>query len=107
PTGQDKGFMEKVLGPGTVYLSLAFQANSTLSDEGRKALQTFRDNMVTRQNDDGSWTTKINQAPVIDGHDVMTMLIMAVLSGSDSAKHRESAQRAMGWIKGQPVRDET
>lgn len=49
PTGQDKGFMEKVLGPGTVYLSLALQANSTLSDDGGKALQTFRENMVARQ----------------------------------------------------------
>ena len=27
PTGQDEGFMEKKLGPGTIYLSMALQAN--------------------------------------------------------------------------------
>ena len=27
PTGQDKGFMEKPLGPGTIFLTLALQSN--------------------------------------------------------------------------------
>ncbi|MCE9527923.1 MAG: hypothetical protein K8R36_17920, partial [Planctomycetales bacterium] len=72
PTGQDKGFFEKQLGAGTIYLSLALAANATPGEESKKALERFRANFVSKQNDDGSWTTKQNQPPLVDGHDVMS-----------------------------------
>jgi hypothetical protein len=108
PTGQDTGFMEKKLGPGTVYLSLALQANPSPGDEAVKALEKLRGNFVARQNEDGSWTTKVNQPPLVDGHDAMTMLILAAL-GSDNLSEttRQSRDRAVGWLRGIPAREES
>src|SRR5262249_27545178 len=108
PTGQDTGFMEKKLGPGTVYLALALQANLAAGEEAVNALEKLRDNFVARQNDDGSWTTKVNQAPLVDGHDVMTMLILIALGkGELNGKSREARDRAVGWLKETPARDES
>jgi hypothetical protein len=108
PTGQDTGFMEKKLGPGTVYLSLALQANPAPGDEAVKALEKLRDNFVARQNEDGSWTTKVNQPPLVDGHDSMTMLILAALgSNNQSETTRKSRDRAVGWLKETPAREES
>jgi hypothetical protein len=108
PTGQDTGFMEKKLGPGTVYLSLALQANPSPGDEAAKALEKLRDNFVARQNENGSWTTKVNQPPLVDGHDAMTMLILTALaSGEPDGKIREARDRALGWLKETPARKES
>jgi hypothetical protein len=108
PTGQDTGFMEKKLGPGTVYLSLALQANPAPGDEAVKALEKLRDNFVARQNENGSWTTKVNQPPLVDGHDAMTMLILTALGTGDlNGKNREARERAVGWLKETPAREES
>lgn len=106
PTGQDDGFMEKKLGPGTIYLSIALQANPAPGAEVVDALRRFRDNFVARQNDDGSWTTKLNQAPLVDDHDSMTMLILAAMSPGDlDDRQRESRERAVRWLAQAPVRE--
>ncbi|MCE9529421.1 MAG: hypothetical protein K8R36_25510 [Planctomycetales bacterium] len=104
PTGQDKGFFEKQLGAGTIYLSLALAANATPNEESKKALERFRANFVTMQNDDGAWTTKQNQPPLVDGHDVMSMLIV-VASGQDQPA--ASRQKALQWLAQTPVREDT
>src|SRR6516162_6874255 len=44
PTGQDAGVMEKKFGPGTIYLSLALQADEKPREEAAIALERFRDN---------------------------------------------------------------
>lgn len=108
PTGQDEGFMEKKLGPGTIYLSLALQANPSPGAEVVQALQRFRDNFVARQNDDGSWTTKVNQAPLVDDHDAMTMLILTAMDPGDlDGTRRESRERAVRWLNQTPVREQS
>jgi hypothetical protein len=108
PTGQDTGFMEKKLGPGTVYLSLALQANPAPGDDALKALEKLRDNFVARQNEDGSWTTKVNSPPLVDGHDAMTMLIVTALgNGELNGKNRDARDRAVGWLKEAPAREES
>jgi squalene-hopene/tetraprenyl-beta-curcumene cyclase len=108
PTGQDTGFMEQTLGPGTIYLSLALQANASPVDEAVGALERFRDNFVKLQNENGSWTTKVNQAPLVDDHDSMTMLILTALDNGDrQSKNREARNRAVQWLKGIPVREES
>jgi hypothetical protein len=108
PTGQDTGFMEQKLGPGTISLSLALQANPAPGKEAIDALERFRDNFVKLQNDDGSWTTKVNQAPLVDGHDSMTMLILTALDkGHTESKHHNSRRRAAQWLKHSPVREES
>jgi hypothetical protein len=108
PTGQDSGFMEKTLGPGTIYLSLALAANPSPGAEVAQGLQRLRDNFVARQNDDGSWTTKVNQAPLVDGHDAMTMLILAAMDHGDLGdKNRESRERAIRWLSQTPVREQS
>jgi hypothetical protein len=104
PTGQDKGFFEKQLGAGTIYLSLALAANATPGEESKKALERFRANFVTKQNDDGAWTTKQNQPPLVDGHDVMSMLIV-VASGQDQPA--ASREKTLQWLAQTPVREET
>jgi hypothetical protein len=108
PTGQDTGFMEKLLGPGTVYLALALKANAAPSSAVTQALERFRGNFVARQNENGSWTTKVNQPPLVDQHDSMTMLI---LTAFDEANHsdtnREARERAVRWLKETPARDES
>jgi hypothetical protein len=108
PTGQDEGFMEKKLGPGTVYLSMALQANPSPGTEVIQALQRLRDSFVARQNDDGSWTTKVNQPPLVDGHDSMTMLILTAMDQGDlDDKKRESRERAVRWLNQTPVREQS
>jgi Squalene-hopene cyclase C-terminal domain len=108
PTGQDTGFMEKHLGPGTVYLSLALAANGAREESAIKALGQFRDNFVARQNENGSWTTTTNSPPIVDGHDSMTMLILAALGDGDlSDKNREGRARALRWLKDTPLRQQS
>lgn len=108
PTGQDTSFMEKGLGPGTIYLSLAMEAYAAPSEAAAKARARFTENFVKRQNEDGSWTTKINQPPVIDDHDSMTMLILLAMDDSGpNGKNGDSWVRAVKWLKETPARDET
>jgi hypothetical protein len=108
PTGQDEGFMEKKLGPGTIYLSMALQANPSPRAEVIHALQRFRDNFVARQNDDGSWTTKVNQAPLVDDHDSITMLILTAMDhGDPNQRIHESWERAVRWLNQIPVREQS
>jgi hypothetical protein len=108
PTGQDTGFMEKNLGPGTVYLSLALAANGAAGESSIKGLQRFRDNFVARQNENGSWTTTTNSPPLVDGHDSMTMLILAALGNSDlNEQNREGRERALRWLKETPIRQQS
>jgi squalene-hopene/tetraprenyl-beta-curcumene cyclase len=108
PTGQDAGFMEKKFGPGTIYLSLALQADEKPREEAAIALERFRDNFVKHQNENGSWTTKINQAPLVDDHDAMTMLIVTALDNGDLAsRSREARERAIAWLDETPVREES
>jgi hypothetical protein len=107
PTGQDTGFMEKGIGPGTIYLSLAMKTNPSPGDEAAKALVSFADNFVKRQNENGSWTTKVDQPPVIDGHDSLTMLILLAMEAGPAGTNREQIERAVQWLKEAPTRDET
>jgi squalene-hopene/tetraprenyl-beta-curcumene cyclase len=108
PTGQDKGFLEKPLGPGSVYLVLGLQANPAPSEEAVQALEKLRSNFVTHQNENGSWTTKVNQAPLIDSHDVVTMqILLAMGDGGPAGKHRDAWDRGWKWLQETPLRDET
>jgi hypothetical protein len=106
PTGQDKGFYEKPFGPGTVYLSLALMASSSPTDEAVKALKRFTANFLKHQNDNGSWTTKINQAPLVDGHDTTTLQILLALSDKAATRNPQAWNKARKWLKDAPPRDE-
>ncbi|MEX2558500.1 MAG: prenyltransferase/squalene oxidase repeat-containing protein, partial [Pirellulales bacterium] len=107
PTAQDASFLEKPLGPGTVYLSLAIKAHPSPGGEVQKALHRLTANFVKHQNEDGSWTTKLNQPPMIDGHDVTTMLILLAMSTGPEGERRDVWERALTWLKSEPMREET
>jgi squalene-hopene/tetraprenyl-beta-curcumene cyclase len=104
PTGQDKGFLEKPLGVGTIYLSLGLATNPAPADASKSALEKLRTNFVKHQNEDGSWTTKESSPPLVDGHDVVTMLIV-LASGQDQPS--ESRAKAIGWLKQAPHRPDS
>jgi hypothetical protein len=99
PTGQDQGFLEKGLGPGTIYLTLGLKASA---EPPKEALQRFVDNFAKLQNDDGSWPTKENGPPIIDGTDSITMLVLLATDGDTKTR-----QRALKWLKSAPERAET
>ena len=99
PTGQDKGYLEKPLGPGTVFLALGLKASQT---PRQQAIDRLNENFARHQNDDGSWTTKLAHQPIIDSHDCLTAEILLALDANPAAR-----QRAVAWLKSAPVRNET
>jgi hypothetical protein len=109
PAAQDTSFFEKPLGPGTVYLSLALRANPTPGEEAIKALERFSANFVKHQNENGSWTTKMNQPPLIDEHDGITLaILLAMHDGGPKGQHAAAWERAVKWLKDNPgQRDDT
>ncbi len=104
PTGQDKGYLEKPLGPGTVFLALGLKASETPGQQAprQQAIDRLNENFARHQNDDGSWTTKLDHQPIIDSHDCLTAEILLALDGNAAAR-----QRAVAWLKSAPVRNET
>ncbi len=107
PTGQDKNFFEKPFGPGTLYLSLALAANPTPGREAAQGLDRFRANFRKHQNANGSWTTKQNTPPLVDGADVMTPLILLALGDDVAARSPQAWAKALAWLKETPTRAET
>jgi len=50
----------------------------------------------------------VNQAPLVDSHDVTTMqILLAMGDGGPAGKHRDAWDRGSKWLQETPVRDET
>lgn len=107
PTGQDKGFPEKGPGPGAVYLALGLRAAETPEPAAAEMLAKLSAHFASKQSDNGSWPTKTNQAPLVDGHEGLTLMTLLALDPKDpSPAVQESRKKALNWLKETPSRDE-
>lgn len=107
PTGQDKSFPEKGPGPGAVYLALGLRAAATPEPAAVEILAKLSAHFAAKQSDNGSWPTKLSQAPLVDGHEGLTLMTLLAFDPKDPAPAvQEARKKALAWLKENPSRDE-
>ena len=108
PTGQDLGFPKRGPGPGAVYLAIGAGAAGRESGPAAEALGKLGGHFLKMQEGDGSWAMKLASAPLVDGDDVATSLILLALDPApDTDAAREGRRKALEWLGKTAARDET